>query len=320
MRGARVRIIDPGGPGAGASGGIVGALSPHVPENWNDKKAFQFESLIRAEEMWAEVAEVAGQDPGYTRAGRVQPVLKPADLDLAHARAETAKLLWQGRFEWRVARDTDTPLRSPTGWVIKDTLSAHIHPRQAIASLALALRRKGARFTDEAKGPEVWATGAQGLEALSAELGRPIGTGIKGQAALMDCDMAGAPQIFVDGLHIIPHLDGTTAIGSTTERDFADPQATDAQLDMLIDRARAALPQLQSARVLERWAGLRPRAKSRAPLLGPHPFRPNAFIANGGFKIGFGMAPKIGDIMADLILDGHDNIPESFRVPKPSLL
>ncbi|WP_412509844.1 FAD-dependent oxidoreductase, partial [Roseovarius sp. SYSU LYC5161] len=41
-RGARVRVIDPGGPGAGASGGIVGALAPHVPENWNDKKAFQF--------------------------------------------------------------------------------------------------------------------------------------------------------------------------------------------------------------------------------------------------------------------------------------
>ena len=36
-RGARVQVIDPGGPGAGASGGVVGALAPPVPENWNHK-------------------------------------------------------------------------------------------------------------------------------------------------------------------------------------------------------------------------------------------------------------------------------------------
>jgi len=35
QRGAKVRVIDPRGVAAGASGGIVGALAPHVPENWN---------------------------------------------------------------------------------------------------------------------------------------------------------------------------------------------------------------------------------------------------------------------------------------------
>ena len=30
-------------------------------------------------------------------------------------------------------------------------------------------------------------------------------------------------------------------------------------------------------------------------------------------KIGFGMAPKIGEVMADLILDGVDHIPNDFR-------
>ena len=51
-RGAKVRVIDPNGPGAGASGGIVGALAPHVPENWNEKKAFLFESLVMAGSFW----------------------------------------------------------------------------------------------------------------------------------------------------------------------------------------------------------------------------------------------------------------------------
>ena len=49
QRGARVRVIDPHGAGAGASGGLVGALAPHVPENWNPKKAFQLDSLLMAD-------------------------------------------------------------------------------------------------------------------------------------------------------------------------------------------------------------------------------------------------------------------------------
>jgi glycine/D-amino acid oxidase-like deaminating enzyme len=49
-------------------------------------------------------------------------------------------------------------------------------------------------------------------------------------------------------------------------------------------------------------------------MLGAWPDRPGHFIANGGFKIGFGMAPKVGATMADLLLDGQDDIPEGFRV------
>jgi glycine oxidase len=49
-------------------------------------------------------------------------------------------------------------------------------------------------------------------------------------------------------------------------------------------------------------------------MLGAYPGRSGHFIANGGFKIGFGMAPKIAQVMADLILEGRDTIPDGFRV------
>jgi len=49
-------------------------------------------------------------------------------------------------------------------------------------------------------------------------------------------------------------------------------------------------------------------------MLGAWPDRNGHFIANGGFKIGFGMAPKIAQVMADLLLEGKDTIPEGFRV------
>jgi glycine oxidase len=320
-RGASVVVVDPNGVAAGASGGLVGALAPHTPENWNDKKQLQFDSLERAETLWAEVAEVSGRDPGYARSGRLQPVMDDRALELAQARAAQARNLWRGRYRWEVITDDDAPIRAPTGRLIRDSLSARLHPRNATRALADAVRARGGRIMDRAgaeTGVHVLATGAAGLEAISAEVGATIGNGVKGQAALLDCDLATMPQLFVDGLHIVPHRDGTVAIGSTSERDYDTPTGTDAQLDGLIDKARRWCPALRDAPVIERWAGLRPRARSRAPMIGAHPTKPGAFIANGGFKIGFGMAPICARLLVDLVLEGRDAIPDSFR-PDASL-
>ena len=322
-RGAKVQVIDPNGVAAGSSGGIVGALSPHPPENWNDKKEFQFQSLITAEDYWAEVAEESGQSPCYARSGRLQPIPDQRAHDLAFKRQKGAAELWRGKASWDIKPAADFEgwcPNSPTEFVIHDTLSARIHPRQACTALAAALKAKGVEIKSEGapKGHIVWATGWRGLLELSKEIERPIGNGVKGQAILLEFDRADLPHLFADALHVIPHADGTVAIGSTSERDFEDPYATDAQLDEVYQRAVDAVPALRNAPILARWAGVRPRAKSRAPMLGNHPTRAGDFIANGGFKIGFGMAPKAGEVMADLILENYDEIPEGFR-PEASI-
>lgn len=320
QRGARVVLIETRAIGAGASGGLVGALAPHVPENWNDKKAFQLDSLLMAAEWWATVAATSGLDAGYARLGRLQPLADARAVEIAHRRAAGAADLWQGRAEWRVVPASGAAWEpiSPSGWLVHDTLSARLHPRRAAAALVAAIRaRGGAVVLGEAevrRGPVVWATGVTGLAQLAADLGRAVGGAVKGQALRLGFDAKDAPQMLVDGLHIVPHADGTVAVGSTSEREWADPTATDAQLDDLHRRAVAACPMLAGAPVLERWAGLRPRAKSRAPMLGEWPGRPGHFVANGGFKIGFGMAPKVAQVMADLVLDGVDTIPDGFRV------
>lgn len=322
QRGARVQIIDSDGPGAGASGGIVGALAPHVPENWNDKKAFQFDSLLMAEPFWDSVKAAGGQDPGYARTGRLQPIADARSLDLAHARAASAQTLWDGQATLSIVPKEDAgpwAPRSPTGFLIHDTLSAHVHPRQACNALVAALKTAGAEILPDGpvQGPVIWCTGVQGLKDLSATHTRPVGNGVKGQAALLALPNrmpTDAPQLFADSLHIIPHTDGTVAIGSTSERAFTSAKATDALLDDLLVRALAQVPMLEGARVIERWAELRPRSRSRAPMLGHWPDKPGHLIANGGFKIGFGMAPKVAQVMADLVLDGRDTIPELFRV------
>ncbi|MBU2992562.1 FAD-dependent oxidoreductase [Octadecabacter sp. 1_MG-2023] len=317
-RGARVRIIDPNGVGSGSSGGIVGALAPHVPEQWNPKKAFQLESLLLAEEWWREVDNASGLSSGYGRTGRLQPLVVGAN-DLAQSRAIGADNLWQGRAIWEVidAPQSEFAPISPTGLYIRDTLSGRIHPAQACASLAKALDARGCEIAEDSsfldEGAVVWATGYRGLEALTADHTRLVGAGIKGQAVLLDYDARTEPQLFVDGLHIIPHADGTTAIGSTTEREFDDPESTDAQCDALVAKAREYVPALSEMTEIRRWAGVRPRARTRAPMLGNHPFRDGEFIANGGFKIGFGMAPLAAEKLAQFILTGENTIPEDFN-------
>lgn len=319
-RGASVVVVDPKGPGAGASGGIVGALAPHVPENWNDKKAFQLDSLLKAQDFWTQVSEVGEADPGYARTGRLQPIADDRALALARERCAGAAQLWRGQAQWRVMASDAAPAwrpSSPTGWLIHDTLTARIHPRRSVLALVKAIRALGGEIVTEApdRGAVIWATGADGLRALSHQTGKPVGNAVKGQAALLGYDAGpDAPQLFVGGVHFVPHADGTLAIGSTSEREFSHPTETDSALDALIATARQAMPCLAEAPVLQRWAGLRPRAKSRAPALGPFPDKPGHFVANGGFKIGFGMAPGVAEVMADLVLDGRDQIPPAFHI------
>lgn len=321
-RGARVRLIERDRIGAGASGGIVGALSPHVPENWNEKKAFQLDSLLMAEAWWQAVADASNLNPGYARIGRLQPLSDAAAITRAQTRAHTAASLWQGRAHWQVipATGAEWEPASPTGLLVHDTLSARIHPTKALAALAAAIRSRGGEVIEgdaPNQGPVIWATGIAGLNDLTAALGRKAGDGVKGQAALLRHHAPTLPQLFIGGLHIIPHDDGTVAIGSTSEQHWHDPTTTDAALDALIAHARAALPALAEAPIIQRWSALRPRSTTRAPLLSEWPDRPGHFIANGGFKIGFGMAPKVAEVMVDLVLECRDTIPHSFRVASP---
>ena len=314
--GARVQIVDPKGVGGGASGGIVGAMAPHVPENWTFKKAFQFNSLVAAKGFWDKIEDISGTSSGYARLGRIQPVLDSSSLELAHKRAETAKNLWRGLADWRViTQKPEWAPTSPTGHWIFDTLTARINPMLACRAIEAALLAKGITVTPEAKdkGKVLWATGTHDLFHISRELGKNFGNGVKGQAVLFELDRRHQPQIFAEALHFVPHEDGTLAIGSTSERDYETENFVDDQLESLIAKASRIMPELASAKIIARWAALRPRCRSRSLVLGHHPVRKNAFIANGGFKIGFGMAPGLATIMANLMLEDRDEIPEVFR-------
>ena len=290
QQGARVRVIDPAGVASGASGGIVGALAPHTPDLWLPKKQFQLESLLYSRIFWPEIEALSGLSTGFSSQGRLQPINEERLIALALSRIVDAEKNWGDTAIWEVISASTAGEWAPpsaTDQLIHDTLSAHIHPKQATLALGRAVENLGGVITTAGalQGAIVDARGWQGLVKISETLGQEVGNGVKGQAALLDFARPGEPQLFADGLHIVPHLDGTVAIGSTSERYFKSPTDTDGQLNDLIAKARKLFPVLRDAQVLARWAGVRPRASTRAPMLGVHPVTPGWFIANGGFKI-----------------------------------
>ncbi|WP_277021311.1 MULTISPECIES: FAD-dependent oxidoreductase [Paracoccus] len=320
-RGAQVTVFEAATIGAGSSGGHVGALAPHAPDPWNTKKQLQLDSLLAAPAFWASAEQASGLPTGYARTGRLQPVPDMETAARLPARIEAAARHWPAAMGMTLTRDPQGPLipPSPTGLWLTDGLTARLNPRAALLALATAIRAGGGQIHEHTPAPDdhaptLWATGTPGLMALNSALDRRIGQGVKGQSLLLSHAAPDGPQVFADGLHIVPHADGTTAIGSTSENTWDHPGPDD-QAQTLLTRATALCPTLAQAPILNIWAGLRPRARSRAPILAPWPGRPGHLIANGGFKIGFGMAPLIADLAAKIMLDDHTDIPDLFTLP-----
>ena len=347
-KGLSVHLVEKRRIGAGASGGLLGALMPHLPDRWNAKKAFQFEALVFLEGEIAALEAETGLSTGYRRSGRLIPLAKPHNRTIALGHAEDALSVWRtpGR-----AFAFDVLDRSPVnGWpaeaamacgLVHDRLAARLAPRSLLAALRAAIERLpnvsiregasvksldtaagAARFgdgTEIAFGHCVLAAGVETfalLAPISPLLAKPAGGAVKGQAAFLKATVdPSLPVIFADGLYIVPHDNGLVAIGSTSENSFADPFGTDGLLDALIEKARAMVPVLSDAPVVERWAGLRPKAVGREPMVGRHPDHANISLMTGGFKVSFGLAHALAREVLHEIEGGTLGVPPSFTVP-----
>lgn len=346
-RGIETILIDGETTGSGASGGLLGALMAHMPDRWNEKKQLQFDGLVSLETEIAELESETGLSAGYRRCGRLIPLPKPHLRPLAERHSREAETNWRqhGRaFDWTVIEESPW-----AGWpsrdfcdagLVHDGFAGRVSPRALIAALRARLEQTrrvqileglAAQSIDARAGRLELSDGssvgfgkllvAAGvgsfplLATLGAPLAKPLGRGVKGQAALLKVDLpADLPLLYLDGLYVVPHEGGHVAIGSTSENQFADPFSTDAQLDALIAEARRLAPVLNNAELVERWAGLRPKAIDRDPMVGPHPEHGHVHALTGGFKVSFGIAHLLADAALDAIEGQALPLPQSFSL------
>ncbi|WP_037076613.1 NAD(P)/FAD-dependent oxidoreductase [Neorhizobium vignae] len=345
--GIRTVLVDSGRLGQGASGGLLGALMPHMPDKWNDKKQFQFDALLSLEDEIIELEAETGVVCGYRRSGRLIPLPKPHLRKIALGHSADAEACWRRgdrRFHWHVL---DRPPQK--GWpdasfaaagLVHDTFAARLSPRGLVAALVAYLRTAGnvrivegleAEAIDPSGNRIIFRNGetvAFGhcivsaghgsfslLHGISPPLKHPLGQPVKGQAALLKADIDPAlPVIFLNGLYVVAHEGGHVAVGSTSEDVFDDPSSTDSQLDELIARARALVPALARAPVVERWAGLRPKAIDRDPMVGAHPDHARVITLTGGFKVSFGIAHRLADAALNALNGREMRLPASFTL------
>lgn len=335
--GLSVRLVEARRVGAGASGGVLGALTAHAPDRWDEKKQFQLEALAALPREIERLEAETGLAAGYRRCGRVMPIRTPAFAAQVERRRLGALSHWAPFDERFVYERRDFEAEDPrcAGWlaedaapegVVFDGLAARIDPRRYLAALRAAVEARAeitegvacrgfeaevALLSDGTRlkaGRIVVAAGFESF-ALHPALG-PLGAaegGVKGRAALFD--LAGVedrPLLFEDGIYAAPHAGGRVAVGSTDEKGWAaggeDPfeagRSTQGDLAFL-DRAAALCPPLRGLEPQEIWAGVRPKARSRDPVLGPVDEAGRIWIAGGGFKIGLGIAHRLAAALVD---------------------
>lgn len=339
-------LVDAGPLARGASGGLLGALMPHMPDKWNDKKQYQFDALLSLEDEVRALEAETGRSAGYRRSGRLIPLPKPHLRTIAERHEREALVNWRAgdrSFRWNAVdaspfgSDWPTPEVAGAG-LVHDTFAARVSPRGLTGMLVERLRRARhvriaegsgverierttARLSDGtsvAFGHCILSAGHRSfplLETLGPPLSRPLGQPVKGQAALLKGEIdPDLPLLYLDGLYIVPHEGGLAAIGSTSEDRFDDPFSTDGQIEDLIERARILAPVLKSAEVVERWAGLRPKAIDRDPMVGPHSDNARVIALTGGFKVSFGMAHRLAEEALGAVQGRPMTMPDGFHL------
>ncbi len=315
--GHAVTVLEKGRIGQGASGGLVGALSPHVPEDWNPRKQFQLNALLGGAAHWAEVEALSGLPSGYGRVGRYLPLDDAYEAEKARSRIGGAGRFWPSEFSWQVIPEAHglAPEASPYG-VVYENLSARISPRLACTALAAAVTKSGGEIVENhaaggLEGMSVIAAGIGSAALLAPYLGEGRIRGVKGQAALLSGGLqAGSPIVFGNGVYIISHWDGRVAVGATSENKFTSASETDDKLDAVLAKAFLLVPALKSATVLERHAGLRPRAPKPEAMLGQ--LDEHTFVATGGFKTGLGNAHAIAAALVQIVRGEAPDIPKDM--------
>lgn len=330
QRGLSVRVLEVEQVGAGASGGIVGALTPHAPSRWRPMMAFQFEALSHLPEHIARLEAETGCTTGYVRSGRVTPLVSQKARAAAERDVLAAPETWGNRARHEILESVPEaahgwirPEAAPFG-LVRDTISARVDPRAYMSALAAGLGDAisgGVRVTGVSgdgvyagaefhpAGTVVLAAGWQVWDLVQPHLPDMAGQPVKGQSALFRADAGDLPVIYQDGLYIVPHAGGRVAVGSTSEKVFGHASDTDELLEDVIARARVICPALQQADVIKRWAGLRPKPPGREPVIGPLPDMPSVWLAAGGYKISFGIAHAVADAVVSGILRETPDLP-----------
>lgn len=335
--GLGVTLIEAGEPGGGAlhaSGGMLAAgFESAVELEPEHDLAPAFARLAdAAADLWPGWAErlqaESGRALGYERRGSITPIFTAAESERAAAAVERARALGveTSRMDAEAVREAEPSLARALGAVVfpKD---GQVDNRALGQALMDASHARGVTFVtgrtvtglERAGGQVAGVTLDQG-ESISADAvvlaagaatlpGSASGLAmepVKGQMIAFAAARPIAPARVVRGFSIyLAAKPGTRLVaGATSEPGVENPSTDDDAIARLTDAARAAIPGLSAAPVMERWAGFRPRTSDSMPVIGE--VEPGLLAAGGGYRNGVLLAPAIAEAVAAYLGVGED--------------
>jgi glycine oxidase len=314
-RGARVELVDPRGPGRGATAASAGILAPLVEGHSPSLLKLGLCSVALWDDFIRRVQSDAGQTIEYERSGTLHVALneaQAADLLELTRHLESAKVT-HSLLDGREAERREPGL---TGRVVRALLvpaHGYVGPPSLIEALVRAATVRGvvmvqSRLThvDQIQSDAV-VIAAGSWAAELAQASQPFVKPIRGQLLSLSMDSRPAScVIWGTDCYVVPWKDGTVLVGATVEDVGFDERTTADGVSGLLNAAIDLMPVLAQARFREARAGLRPKTSDELPAIGRSSTMPHVFYAAGHYRNGVLLAPLTATLIADLVLDGRE--------------
>jgi len=331
---ARVLVIDKGIPGCEASNAAAGLLNvasararPGALFSLRRVSAEMFPAWV------GELEEETGFEVGYRQRGTLLVAL--TGNEMSALRELVALRVAQGLRAELVDVSTTRAMGAGGTSVVGGAFFADdwsVQSERFVAALVNASQRRGVFFRlgttvrglsaaadhvrvriDDAEietGHVVVAAGAWSGELMG-------GCGVKvpvrpARGEMLALRLAGAlagPVLAGNGTYLIPGESNEVLVGSTNAFAGFDKYVTEAGVATLRRRATALRPDLEQAPALRAWAGLRPCATIRRPLIGPLPSWERVLLATGHHRNGILLAPVTATLIADQLLNHPPVVP-----------
>ena len=304
----RVAVFDKGSIAREASYAAAGMLNADDCEDPPALAALAKESARLYPDFISEIQCDSGLRVDFSRAGAI--VLGPSDVGERIPEHELSEVEPELQTRDCLARFVQEDFVEPRSLVLALQKSAsnrgiELYPNEAVSSVAV--HRDTATGVRAISGHHSAAMVVNCAGAWAKEIaGLSIPTKpVKGQMI----SLRNVPQVrhvircTGPEVYMLPRISGALAIGATIE-DLGFDKSTDAQsLQQLRKDAEFLFPRLNSAEVVESWAGLRPGTPDKLPILGKTGIR-GYFVATGHYRSGILLAPITAIVMTQLMTGG----------------
>ncbi|ALM85314.1 FAD-dependent oxidoreductase [Bordetella sp. N] len=340
-RGVPVTLLEAAVCGAKASGVNYGGVRRQ------GRPLEQMGLTCRAHELWAQLPALIGTDGEYVRSGHLKLARSEADMTAL----ETYRQATRGHGMHLRLLDR-AELNRHYGWLGEEVIGGslcpddgHANPRLVSPAFALAAKAAGAVIRESTSvtsavhdGRHFIVRSDNTLEVRASYLlncaGAWAGHFAEGfgevvpETSIHPLMMVTEPlPLFMGvslgmqggGIYARQVARGNCVIGGgrglSADGNYARPGQND--IPALLGKAASLLKPLRGAQVIRFWTGVEGNMPDHNPVVGPSRTTPGLFHAFGFSGAGFQIGPAVGEVLAQLVADGHTDIPiDAFRIDR----